>query len=196
MIKYAPRYVDTPTTNDTAVPLINPCNWREDIAKLDYRINDFHSFYVRYVHDNYDTIDPFGTFNSSALPTTPTLRNRPGYAPQLGYTFTITPTLVNEAKLNASWNGQRTPLQGNNWDRATYGFQFSRIYGGNGLYSTGIPDVSVTNFASFNGPARVFLASPTTDIAFSDNLNYIHGQHQFQAGVVIVRNRKDQNGRS
>jgi hypothetical protein len=66
----------------------------------------------------------------------------------MGWTWTLTPSLINEMKLNSSWNGQRTPLQGEAWDRATYGFQFPRIYGGNGKYSTGIPDITVTNFAS------------------------------------------------
>jgi hypothetical protein len=196
MEKYAVSYVDTTAANNAVFQVLNPFDFREDIARIDYHINDKQNLYGRWVHDNYNTIDPFGTFNGSELPTTPTLRNRPGYGPQIGYTYSITPTLINEAKLATSWNGQRTPLEGNNWDRATYGFQFPRIFGGNGLYSTGIPDVTITSFASFNGPARVYLASPTTDITFSDNITYLRGAHQFQGGVMVVRNRKDQNGRS
>jgi hypothetical protein len=166
MEQFAVSYVDTPTTNNATFQVLNPFNFREDIVRIDYHINEKQNMYGRWVHDNYNTIDPFGTFNSSALPTTPTLRNRPGYGPQAGHTYSISSRLINEAKLATSWNGQRTPLQGDAWDRGTYGFQFPRIFGGNGLYSTGIPDVSITNFASFNGPARVYLASPTTDISF------------------------------
>jgi hypothetical protein len=40
------------------------------------------------------------------------------------------------------------------------------------------------------------LLSPTADIAVSDNLTIIHGKHAFKTGAVVVRNRKDQNGRS
>jgi hypothetical protein len=196
MEQFAVSYVDTPTTNNATFQVLNPFNFREDIVRIDYHINEKQNMYGRWVHDNYNTIDPFGTFNSSALPTTPTLRNRPGYGPQAGHTYSISSRLINEAKLATSWNGQRTPLQGDAWDRGTYGFQFPRIFGGNGLYSTGIPDVSITSFASFNGPARVYLASPTTDISFSDNVTYLRGRHHFQGGIMIVRNRKDQNGRS
>src|SRR5439155_4806481 len=128
--------------------------------------------------------------------TTPTARNRPGYGPQVGHTWTVSPRILNEAKINTAWNGQRTPLEGENWKRSTFGFQFPLVFGGNGPYPTGIPDINVNGFATYNGPARVYLLSPTTDIAISDNLTYIRGQHTVRAGVTIIRNRKDQNGRT
>jgi hypothetical protein len=196
MEKYAVAYTDTPTTNNSTFQVLNPFDWRQDIVRIDWRPNAHHSVYGRWIHDNYNTIDPFGTFTSSALPTTPTLRNRPGYGPQLGYTAVISRTMVNEAKISTSWNGQRTPLQGTAWMRSTYGFQFPRLFGGNGPYSEGIPDVTINGFASFNGPARVYLLSPTTDISFSDNLTYLRGRHAWKAGIMIIRNRKDQNGRT
>jgi hypothetical protein len=196
MIGYASSYTNTPTSNNTIFQVMNPFNFREDIARIDWHPADNHAVFIRYIHDSYNTIDPFGSFNASSLPTTPTLRDRPGYGPQFSYLWTIRPTLMNEAKINSTWNSQRTPLQGSNWERSTYGFQFPRIYGGNGNYSTGMPDVTINSFASFNGPARVYLSSPTTDIAITDNLTYIHDVHAVKAGVSYIRNRKDQNGRS
>ena len=196
MIKYAALYTNLPASNNAIYQVLNPFNWRQDIARLDYRPTDSHSIYFRWLHDRYDLIDPFGTFNSSQLPSTPTARNRPGFGPQLGDLWTVSAHVINEAKLSTSWNGQRTPLQGANWQRAAYGFQFPLIFGGNGPYPTGIPDVTVSSFASFNGPARVYLLSPTTDIAFSDNLIYMRGSQIIKTGVMIIRNRKDQNGRS
>jgi hypothetical protein len=196
MIKLAAAYSNTPTANNATFQVLNPFNWREDIARIDYRPTDSQSIYVRYLHDSYNTIDLFGTFNASALPDTPTLRDRPSNGPQLGWTWTLKPTLINEVKFNSSWNSQRTPLQGDAWDRAAYGFQFPRIYGGNGRYTNGIPDVTITSFASYNGPARVFLASPTTDLSLSEKMTWVHGRHEIKFGTMIVRNRKDQNGRS
>ncbi len=196
MEKYTASYVDTPTANNAIFQVLNPFNWRQDIARIDWKASDRHSVYFRWIHDHYDLIDPFGTFNSSQLPTTPTARNRPGYGPQLGFLWTVSPRVFNEARINASWNGQRTPLRGTNWLRSTYGFQFPLVFGGNGPYGNGIPDVSISGFASFNGPARVYLLSPTTDIAISDNLSFMYGKHAFKGGVLIIRNRKDQNGRS
>lgn len=196
MEKYTASYVDTPTTNNAVFQVLNPFRWRQDILRIDWRASDRHSVYARWIHDNYDLVDPYGTFNSSQLPTTPTARNRPGYGPQLGYLWTISPRVFNEVKVNTSWNGQRTPLQGTNWQRDTYGFKYPLVFGGNGPYGTGIPDVNINSFATFNGPARVYLMSPTTDISIFDNLSYVRDRHTFKAGFVVVRNRKDQNGRS
>ena len=196
MTKQAALFTNTPTANNATYQVLNPFNWRQDIFRFDYNINERHSVYVRWLHDNYDLVDPFGTFNSSQLPNTPTARNRPGYGPQISYNATLTPRIINEVKLNTSWNGQRTPLQGDAWKRSTYGFQFPLIYGGNGLYPDGIPNVSVNGFASYNGPATVYLMSPTTDITLSDNITYLRGAHTFKGGASIIRNRKDQNGRA
>ncbi len=198
-IQRAALYTNTPTQNNTTFQVLNPFNWRQDYIKINYRMTDRQELYFRWIHDNYDLVDPFGTFNSSQLPNTPTQRNRPGYGPQLGHTWTLTATLVNEFKVNTSWNGQRTPLVGDAWQRATYGFQFPLLNGtksGLGPYPNGIPDVTINSFASFNGPSRVFLISPTTDIGIIDNITKVAGDHTWKSGVQIVRNRKDQNGRS
>src|SRR5262249_21315249 len=40
------------------------------------------------------------------------------------------------------------------------------------------------------------LLSPTTDIAFNDTLSWLRGSHTVKFGGTVIRNRKDQNGRS
>jgi hypothetical protein len=178
----------------------NPFDWREDLVRIDYTISTKHSLYGRYIHDNYNLIDPFGTFSQSGiLPTTPTNRLRPGYSYQVGEVWLISPTLVNTARVNASWNSQHIPPVGDAWKRSTYGFAFSTVFNG-GLFPGGIPDVSVGTApgvpapASFEGPGFSLL-SPTTDIAPTDDLTWQKGAHTFKTGVLVVRNRKDQNAR-
>ncbi len=197
MEKLAVAYSDTPTANNATFQQPNPFNYREDNIRLDYRFNEKHSMYGRYLHDHYDLIDPFGTFIDSPLPTIPTNRLRPGSSYQVSYTWLITPTLINEAKINASWNGQRIPPVGEFWKRATYGFTYPQLFSG-GRFDNGIPNTSFSgngSMANFSGPSASLL-SPTTDIAGSDNLTIIRGKHSLKTGVLIVRNRKDQNGRS
>jgi hypothetical protein len=194
MEKLAAAYTDTPTANNATFQQPNPFNYREDNVRLDYRFNERHSVYGRYFHDHYDLIDPFGTFINSQLPTIPTNRRRPGTSVQLSYTWLISPNLINEAKINASWNGQRIPPVGEFWKRETFGFKYPQLFSG-GRFDNGIPDTTITGFASFNGPSGSLL-SPTTDIAESDNLTIVHGKHSIKTGVLVVRNRKDQNGRS
>src|SRR5216684_2470377 len=180
----------------------NPFNWRQDLVRLDYRLNDKHSLYGRYLHDNFDLVDGFGTFvDAGVLPTTPTHRLRPGYGIQLGETWLITPQIVNQAKINASWNGQRIPPAGVNWQRATYGFTFPQLFLG-GRFPDGIPDIGINAgggvmpaISGTQGP-DFSLLSPTVDIAPADDITWQKGSHTFKAGVLVARNRKDQNGRS
>jgi len=195
MEQRAVSYVDTPTANNAVYQEPNPFNVRQDIIRLDYRFNDQHTIYGRYLHDDYVLIAPFGTFIDSQLPTIPTLRDRPSPSYQVGHTWTISPTLINEVKANASWNGQRIPPVGDLWKRSTYGFSFAQLYTGGGRFEDSIPNVNVNGFATFSG-AAASLISPTTDIAFSDNLSWVRGEHTLKIGLQYIRNRKDQNGRS
>ena len=70
------------------------------------------------------------------------------------------------------------------------------IYGGAGEYPTGIPNVAVNGFASFYGPYNSYQKSGPTNLAFVDNLTWIHGEHVFKFGGVAVRDRLDQNGQA
>src|ERR1035438_5762471 len=59
-----------------------------------------------------------------------------------------------------------------------------------------MPDFTVSGFATVYSADHVYLMSPTTDISISDNLTYTHNEHTFKGGILIVRNRKDQNATS
>jgi Carboxypeptidase regulatory-like domain len=184
----ASSYVDQPSGNNAVFQLPNPLDFRQDIVRIDYHPKERHSVYGRYIHDKNDVIDPLG----SVLPTTPIARVRPGWSYQLTYTWSIRPTLINEAKGNAAWHGQRRKPAGELWKRETYGFSYPELFSG-GLFLGGIPDVSITGFSNFRGPSYL-LNSPTTDISFSDNVTWIRGAHSVKTGVILLRNRKDQNG--
>jgi hypothetical protein len=199
--------ITTKTASNGTFQPTNPFDWREDLVRIDFSINEKHSLYGRYIHDNYNLIDPFGTFSQGGvLPTTPTNRLRPGYSYQVGEVWLISSNLVNTARVNASWNSQHIPPVGDSWKRSTYGFAFPTVFNG-GLFPAGIPDVTVgpitdvqtrkvvvPGLAPFEGPAFSLL-SPVTDIAPTDDLTWQKGSHTFKTGVLVVRNRKDQNGR-
>jgi Carboxypeptidase regulatory-like domain len=195
MAKQAASYRDQPISNNALFQNPNPFDWREDSIRLDWQQSNRQRYTLRMLFDNYDTTDPGGTFINSQLPTVPTRRKRPGRNWQIGHSWTVTSNVVNEAKINAAWNGQRVPPVGDTWKRDTYGFTFPQLYTGGGRFENSIPNTSVNGFASFSG-ASGSLLSPTTDIAFSDNLSWLKGSHTMKFGALVVRNRKDQNGRS
>ena len=204
MIARTSTYSDTVTSNNALFQIVNPQEFREDIIRVDYNLKANQNLYFRYLHDNLNLIDTFGTFAPGGiLPTTPTNRVRPGYGYQGGYVWTINAHLINEAKFNASWNRQRIPPSGTSWERSTYGFQFPLPFANAGRYPNGIPHVTYTGVgnsyptaapAPFTGPFFSLLA-PTTDISPSDNVTWQAGRHTFKFGAMYARNRKDQNSR-
>jgi len=195
MAQQAAFYSDTLTSNNALYQLPNPFNFRQEILRLDYRFNEKHTVYGRYLHDDYDLDDPFGAFIGSDLPTIPNNRRRPGYGYQVTHVWMITPTLINEVKANASWNGQRVIPITDVWKRDTYGFTFQQLFTGGGRFDNSIPDMGVSGFTGWDGAARSLL-SPTTDITLGDNLTWVHGSHSLKTGLLLIRNRKDQNGRT
>jgi len=191
----ARSFTDLPVANNAFFQGDNPFNFRQDILRTDLQLSDTQRVTARVILDDYDTIDPAGTFITSQIPTVPNDRKRPGRNIQLGHTWTLSSNLINEFKAGAAWNGQRIPPIGDAWKRDTYGFTYPQIFTDGGPYKNSIPDTTVNGYASFFGAARS-LISPTTDIQFSDNLSWVKGEHTFKTGALVIRNRKDQNGRS
>ncbi len=191
----ASSYDDRPISNNSLFEGDNPFDWRQDMLRLDFEASESHRLTLRLLRDSYDLVDPFGTFIGGDLPTIPTNRVRPGRNYQIGHTWTVSSNVVNEFKANASWNGQRIPPRGETWRRDMYGFVYPQLFTGGGRFDDSIPDTTITGHASFNGAARA-LISPTTDIQVSDNLTWLRGAHTLKFGAMVIRNRKDQNGRS
>jgi hypothetical protein len=186
---------DANVANNAILQPDNPLNYRQHLIRIDYHINDKHNVYGRWVSDRNSLVDPFGTFSGSNLPTTPTLRGRPGESFLMAHTWLVSPSIVNEFRINASWASQNIPPYGNTWERATYGFQFPYVFpNGTGNFRNGIPDVSVSGYSNFKGPAFA-LHSPSTDAQIGDSISWIHSPHIVKAGFVMVRDRVDQNGR-
>ena len=194
-IGLAAAFTNSPIANNVTFQQPNPLDYREDLLRIDYRINEKHSIYGRYIHDKNVLIDPFGTFINTQLPTIPSERRRPGTSMQVSHTWLVTPTFINEAKATGAIVAQRIPPFGDLWERETYGFAFQQLFTGGGRFENSIPDTTINGFASFFGAARSLL-SPTTDINFSDTITWVRGNHTLKTGVSVTRNRIDQNART
>ena len=194
MERLAVSYSDAPTTNNAVFQQPNPFNWREDIVRIDYKINEKHSVYGRYLFDDYNLIDPYGTFIDSALPTIPTNRLRPGTGIQLNHLWLINATNINEFKFNLTKGNQQINPYGDVWKKSTYNYPNIELYPG-ARFPDGIPNVGITNLSSFRGPSRTQM-SPAKNYAVSDNFTSIHGNHTLKFGALITRNIGQQNGQA
>lgn len=187
-------FVDKQQANNLILQPDNPLDFSQLLLRADYRFSEKHQMYARRVADENKLIDPYGTFSGSNLPTTPSSRNRPGRSYLIGYTWLPGATIVNELRINGSWASQNIPPYGENWKRATYGFQFNQLFTNGGPYESGIPDTSLNGYANFKGPA-FSLHSPSTDIQIADTVSWVHSPHLIKAGFAYIRDRVDQNGR-
>jgi hypothetical protein len=186
-------FTDLPTSNNATFESATDLNYRQDLGRLDYRINDRHTIFGRWI-DDYNAIGvPNGPGGN--IPITPELRDRPAKSALLSETWTPAATIVNEGHIGFSASGQHYWNQGDTWERTTQGFTFQRIFNNAGPYVNGIPDGTITSYASWNGPAKTLIA-PTTEIEMGDTVSINRGKHSIRTGVLIIRNRKDQNGRS
>src|SRR5258707_5957846 len=104
MIGAAQSFSDLPIANNSIFQADNPFDWRQDVLRLDYQPSGSHRITLRMINDNYDLIDPFGTFisNSSSLPTVPTHRRLPSRNYHVSHNWTIHSNLINELKVNTS----------------------------------------------------------------------------------------------
>ena len=195
MAAKAVSYNDSTNVNNALFQVENPFDFRQEMARLDYQPNGSQRLTGRLVFDHYSLYEVGTTFNTSQLPTYMAHRQRPGRNVQVNHYWTLKGNMVNEAKFNYSMNGQEIPPADDGWKRATYGFAFPQVYTNGGPYEDSIPNLSISNYASFSGAARS-LISPTRDYALSDSLTWIKGAHAVKGGVLFIRNGKDQNGRS
>jgi hypothetical protein len=193
VIPLAASFTNTAVSNNAVFENPNPLDYREDLARVDFKINDKHTMYGRFVEDNNSIY--IATGPGGSIPITPEIRRRPGRSALASETWVISATLINEVRVGAAWNSQHYWNQGDTWTRTAQGFTFPRVYNSVGPYVNGIPDVSITSFASWKGPSNT-LASPTTNLEAGDTVSLIRGQHSIRAGASVIRNRKDQNGRA
>ena len=186
MARLASLYIDTPTANNAIYELSSPFDFRQDIIRLDSKFNAAHSLAARYLHDKSDIQ------NVTTPPALVTFSPRPTYSGMLQHTWTIRPTLINEARYNISNVFFDNIPVGDLWRRDTYGFVFKQLYE-DGRYNAGIPDVTLTGFAALTGPSGASSAD-AYDNAVTDTLTWVRAAHTVKTGAVYTRTINNQIG--
>ena len=196
MIGISSSFTNLPGGSNTTFQPNSPADFRQEIIRLDYVFNSKHTAYGRYLHDQNENIDPFGTFTISQLPTIQHARNRPGNGLQFGHIWNIKSNLINDARVNYAWSDQIIPPANDLWARSTYNFQFNQLFANGGTYEASIPDISVSGgYAPWAGAAQS-LTALAHDSLYSDTLTWVKGNHTVKAGFQYDFSKVQQNGRS
>ena len=160
----------------------HPINQRKEIINVDFLLSANHRFEFRRQHATYFEYQPFD--QGSGL--TGKYFNRPNQTNVLAWTWTISPSLINELRGTVSidrvYIPVNTALPG--FNRGSLGINFPYIIPGAKSAPNKIPTVSVPNFYGLaGGPYPSHSQGPIYTL--SDSVTKVLGNHTFKGGVYI-----------
>lgn len=162
-----------------------PQNQRKDTLVLDYIPAEAHHLRFSVLNQHFDQIVPFaGNFDR-----TPQVWNWPNQVGVLRYTWTISPSVVNDAFASVSADHVTITdnLSSGLYDRSNYGINFPFIFSAsNKLIPNKIPTIVLANFTTLDGgPYPSHSGGVITNIA--DNLIKVVGTHTLTFGALYER---------
>lgn len=167
-------------------------NYRQDLVRLDQSITDKVHLFGRYMQDQVPTTEPGGLFASSPLPGVfSTATNAPGKNVVANISWTISPTVVNEAAYNYSWGAINSNLTGvtnspSFFSAVGTGLPFTDPYGR-------VPTVSISGLTGIPAPSAPYFER-NIDKNFYDNFSKVIGNHTIRLGATAQWMTKTENG--
>lgn len=157
-----------------------PQNQRKDTVTVDYLPAPAHQLRFSFLHYTYFQDSPFaGNFNR-----TPQIWNWPDEVGVLHYTWTISPTMVNDLTASSSTDHVTITddLTSGLYDRTKYGIDFPYLFPANEkLIPNKIPTIEIQNFTTLDGgPYPSHSGGVVTTIA--DSLTKVVGNHTLKFG--------------
>jgi hypothetical protein len=188
LLNLYPRPNTVGSTGNFVFNTVAPLNTNQYLFKVDYNISNKNQLSVHYFRDYY---------TSTQNLTQPILYNRniPGTNSSIQWTFVPNASTVNVAQFTFTGNviSQKTGIVANpifltDYTRAGQGLTYPTIYNA----SNAIPSINIANFSNltstplnFNNFNRIF--------DWKDDFSKIIGNHNFKAGILIMRSRKNQD---
>jgi hypothetical protein len=161
---------------DKASPIISPVapgnfighyrGWLADF-RLDRQMDANNNLFFRSNVDGFHDTNPNGTVGGNSLPTVDRVFRRRTYSEELGETAVLSPTLVNNARLQFQLASPITEF-----DPVIYGTQFQVPISTGGTFTTGTSQSALL----MNRQYQV-----------SDTLSAVWGRHQVKFGVDMIR---------
>ncbi len=170
----------------------HPINQRKSVINVDWVINDHHKLEFRRQNATYFEYQPFD--QGSGL--TGKYFIRPNQTNVLAWTWTITPTMINEARATFSLDNVYIPanLSLAGFNRNTLGINFPYIFPAAQKAAPGkIPTASVQDnlYSLAGGPYPSHSGGPI--FTASDSLTKVLGNHSAKVGVYINISGEDDN---
>jgi hypothetical protein len=171
-------------------PVQNIYNSRQEIVRIDQTFSDRFHVWGAFENDVIPTTEPGGLFTGSAIPYVATTQtNSPGRSVTIHFENIIRPTVINDAGFNYSQSAINSHPVGLMAKSANPDINPAEPFANvNGVvpeltFNGGVPLIGYGPYNEYNKNFTGF-----------DNLNWIHGRHNFRFGYSINRYNKTENG--
>jgi hypothetical protein len=168
-------------------------NFRQDIVRIDQNFTDKLHFFARFMQDDVPQTAPDGQWAStSTFPgVSAATLDAPGKNAVGNLTWTISPTIVNEAEFAYSWGGINIDNAGITSDPSFYNaltnnFAYVDPY-------NRVPSVAINGMTGVGISAYPYFER-NLDRNFFDNLSITRGNHTFRLGFSAQWMQKTENG--
>ncbi len=172
---------------------------RQDNLRIDYRMTDKTTMFVRLTQDSDQQIMPYGLGWTSGqnFPLTPTIfKQGPARNAALNITTTISPTLVNEFIFGPSQNNLTLdPVDKNTGTYSGLGLTFKTPfpYPAAQFININFGGIPAQSFAEIQSYSQFPYKNSNTTFDFIDNISKVWRAHMVKAGIFMQRSRKDQS---
>ncbi len=162
---------------------------RKDQLNADMNLTDKHRLTFRRNNFSYLEYQPLDG-NSDR---TPKFFDRPNQTNSLGYIWTVSPTVVNEALATVSLDNVYIPVDlANFYNRADAGINYPYIFPNGKQVPTRIPTVKIANLSDLSGgPYPSHSTGPIYTV--SDTITWIKGNHTLKFGAYYERSGENDN---
>ncbi|HLH17048.1 MAG TPA: hypothetical protein VKX45_07495, partial [Bryobacteraceae bacterium] len=134
--------------------------------RLDRQINDRNTVFFRSDIDGYHDTNPNGTVGGNTLPTVARVFRRRTYSNELGETATLTPSLINNLRVQFQLASPITQF-----DPVVYGTQFQVPISAGGTFTTGTSQSALLMNRQYQA---------------NDVLSTVRGRHEIRFGADVI----------
>ncbi len=168
----------------------HPINQRKEVINVDYLVNDKHHIEFRRSDATYFEYQPFD--QGSGL--TGKYFNRPNQTNALGWTWTVSQSIINEARATISIDDVYIPVNTAlaGFNRQTLGIDFPFIFPNGKAAPNKIPTVNVPTFYGLAGGPYPSHSSGLIYTA-SDSLTKVWRNHTFKGGFFFEYSGENDN---
>ena len=173
-----------------------PTDFRQELVRVDQNVTDNWRLMVRYIHDQFQQVNPQGIWSGSSLPDLfPNNTQTPATNIVARSTNILNPRMLNEFQFDYASNAISSQLASNRGLLANVpGFKVNPFYPNNDQHNAVgvIPTVGISGIATA-GPDVFPFFNENPSFTWQDNFTWTKGAHEFKFGGLYSSEHKNEN---